>query len=345
MATIDYAFSNIRTLFGALRFFKNGWGPYQQRHDTWLRKLRAQKLPAVPENLQIESKPVLKTPFVHLTFDSPAAALLPSESTVAHALYIPAVNYKRPHRRTTDWKYMMEHASDPLVLLLAATGDHGFYRRLALHSLFLRKRGIASIILESPFYGRRRPRGQIGAQLRHVHELSDLGRATIEESRYILTVFRRAGCRHMAVAGISQGGLHAAMVAAATPAWPIDVVAAFAPHSAAPVFTEGALSTFVDWHALGTSARPRLRDALSVSDITKFPTGHPQTKGALIFARDDQYITRESVQIWRKARPQMKVMWVRGGHVTGSILRFPTVNQAILDVLNGEKTKHTNSRL
>lgn len=334
MATIDYAVSNIRTLFGTLRFFKNGWGPYQRRHDPWIRNLRAQNLPTVPENFSIELKPVLKTPFVHLTFDSPSASLLPPESSVAHALYIPAINCKRPHRRTSYGTIPMETASDPLVLLLAATGDHGYYRRLAFHSLFLRKRGIASVILESPFYGRRRPSGQVGAQLRFVHELSDLGRATIEESRYILTLFRRAGCRRMAVAGASQGGLHAAMVAAASPDWPVNIVAAFAPHSAAPVFTEGALSMFVDWHALGPAARPRLRDALSISDITQFPAGHPQTKGVLIFARDDQYITSESVQIWHKARPHMKMMWVRGGHVTASMLRFPIVNQAILDVLS-----------
>lgn len=340
MQTFDYKFVNVRTLFGALRFFSDGWGPYQGRHDAWLHRIRAQTLPPLPDYLPIEFTSIPTTPFTRMAFESPAASLLPAESTMAHALYIPSSHSSTYpgiipiHDNHTSSKISSKDCSAPLVLLLAATGDHGFWRRLLMHSWILRKRGISSVILESPFYGRRRPAGQVGALLRTVTSLGDLGRATIEESRYILTYFRRFGHKRMAVAGISQGGLHAAMVAAATPEWPVGVVAALAPHSAAPVFTDGVLATVVDWQALGPAARPRLREVLALSDISYFPRAHPDAKEKLIFARDDLYITHESVEIWRRTRPHMTVRWVSGGHVTASMAHFPAINKAILDVLS-----------
>jgi hypothetical protein len=47
-----------------------------------------------------------------------------------------------------------------LALHLAGTGDHGFSRRLVT-ALPLVSEGIAALILESPYYGRRRPIHQV----------------------------------------------------------------------------------------------------------------------------------------------------------------------------------------
>lgn len=41
-------------------------------------------------------------------------------------------------------------------------------------------------MLESPYYGARRPAGQRGSKLRFVSDLLALGRATIEESLFLL---------------------------------------------------------------------------------------------------------------------------------------------------------------
>lgn len=46
--------------------------------------------------------------------------------------------------------------------------------------------GVASLVLESPYYGTRRPPWQEGSKLRKVSDLLTLGRATIEESLYLL---------------------------------------------------------------------------------------------------------------------------------------------------------------
>jgi len=49
------------------------------------------------------------------------------------------------------------------------------------------------MVLESPFYGARRPAGQEGSRLLHVSDLLVLGRATIEESLCLLEWSHRQG--------------------------------------------------------------------------------------------------------------------------------------------------------
>ena len=53
--------------------------------------------------------------------------------------------------------------------------------------------GIATMVLESPFYGRRRPAWQPGSRLLRVSDLLVLGRATIEESLCLLEWAKRWG--------------------------------------------------------------------------------------------------------------------------------------------------------
>lgn len=100
---------------------------------------------------------------------------LPPESRVARArMLLPQLPTHLPDRTPLD-----------CVVHLAGTGDHGFERRLTL-GLPLLQHGIASIALESPYYGRRRPAGQWGSKLHHVSDLLALGRATIEETLLLL---------------------------------------------------------------------------------------------------------------------------------------------------------------
>ena len=57
-----------------------------------------------------------------------------------------------------------------MVVAFAATGDEGFDGRRNRLSVPLAARGIASILLEMPFYGLRRPEGQEGPKVRHVSD-------------------------------------------------------------------------------------------------------------------------------------------------------------------------------
>ena len=54
----------------------------------------------------------------------------------------------------------------PIAIVLAGTGEQGFSRRRQLLSYPLAKLGVASLVLESPYYGSRRPAGQVASKLR-----------------------------------------------------------------------------------------------------------------------------------------------------------------------------------
>ena len=78
------------------------------------------------------------------------------------------------------------YGMNPTVVLLAGTGDHGFSRRLRNIAAPLAKDGVSSLILESPYYGRRRTKDQVGSKLKTVSDLGVLGRVTIEETLALL---------------------------------------------------------------------------------------------------------------------------------------------------------------
>ena len=89
-------------------------------------------------------------------------------------------------------------------------------------SLFISLQGVATLALESPYYGGRRPAGQRGAKLRAVSDLLTLGWATICESLHLLHWMDKEGfkdkgqwgetglwCRHSSWQGL-RGSLAAA---------------------------------------------------------------------------------------------------------------------------------------
>lgn len=57
--------------------------------------------------------------------------------------------------------------------------------------------GIATMVLESPFYGSRKPHYQFASQLQRVSDLLTLGRSTIEESLCLLDWAGRHSFTHL----------------------------------------------------------------------------------------------------------------------------------------------------
>jgi len=57
----------------------------------------------------------------------------------------------------------------------------------------VRAQNVATLSLESPYYGARKPAGQSGSKLQRVSDLLMLGRATIEESLFLLAWAQRQG--------------------------------------------------------------------------------------------------------------------------------------------------------
>nr|DAD29898.1 TPA_asm: hypothetical protein HUJ06_031366 [Nelumbo nucifera] len=231
------------------------------------------------------------------------------------------------------------------VVHLAGTGDHTFERRLRLGTPLL-KENIATMVLESPFYGQRRPMLQRGAKLLCVSDLLLLGRVTIEEARSLLYWLEyEAGFGKTGVCGLSMGGVHAAMVGSLHPT-PVATLPFLSPHSAVVAFCEGILKHATAWEALREDGaaqkaaltleevRERMRSVLSLTDVTRFPI--PKNPQAVIFvaATDDGYIPKHSVLELQRAWPGSEVRWVTGGHVSSFILHNDEFRRAIMDGLN-----------
>ncbi|XP_044502509.1 protein ABHD18-like [Mangifera indica] len=228
---------------------------------------------------------------------------------------------------------------------LVCTGDHAFERRLRLGAPLL-KENITTMVLESPFYGKRRPMLQQGAELLCFSDLLLLGRATIEETRSLLHwLDSEAGFSKMGISGLSMGGRHAAMVGSLHPT-PVATLPFLSPHSAVVAFCEGILKHGTAWEALREDlaaqkaeitleeVRERMRNVLSLTDVTPFLV--PKNPNAVIFvaATDDGYLPKHSVLELQKAWPGSDVRWVTRGHVSSFLFYSSEFRKAIVDGLD-----------
>eukprot|EP00249_Psilotum_nudum_P004626 c18128_g1_i1 orf=344-1414(-) len=324
-------------------FFSRGWGgPKLELLEQLTRQLFAQGLAqaAVQRWPPPPIRPIWKT-----VWQSRTACLregifsTPCDQQLRDALPMEC-HTARVALLTPRYNPLHENAC---VVHLAGTGDHGFERRLRLGGPLL-KDGIATMVLESPFYGQRRPRLQHGAKLLCVSDLLLLGRITIEESRALLYwMEKEVGFNKLGVCGLSMGGVHAAMVGSLHPT-PLAILPLLAPHSAAVAFCEGILKYGTAWDALMQDevctsemtleqVRERMRSVLSLTDVTQFPV--PKNPSAVIFvaATDDGYIPRHSVLEFQRAWPGSEVRWVTGGHVSSFILHNREFQRAIKDAI------------
>ena len=195
---------------------------------------------------------------------------LPIESRTAHVqLLVPT--HLPPPSSTTRTLDSQPPSSPSCVILLAATGDQGFKRRMALGTPLL-KQGVSVLALESPFYGLRKPEAQVGSKLRVVSDLLVLGFTTIFESICLLNAIR-PDYEKLCISGLSMGGVHASMTAGIYQG-ELSCVPLLAPRSAAVAYCDGAMRTAMAWPALDSELDSMqknivhvLRDASSSHDV------------------------------------------------------------------------------
>jgi hypothetical protein len=241
------------------------------------------------------------------TFESPAPTPMPAECRTAR------VQIWRPTRG----------CSGAMCILLAATGEEGFWARQALARRLL-VRGIGSIILENPFYGSRRPRGQRGPVLRTVLDQFAMNTATVDEARALLGWIRAAG-QVAGVTGFSQGGFMAAFAAAFVD-FPVVVVPRAAGTQAAPVLTDWALSRAVHWPSLAresgsvAAARAELARHLSVVDLTRHPAPVAPELATVLVARHDRVFPLRTGMALHAHWPGSELVVSNAGHVTSAFL-------------------------
>ena len=176
-----------------------------------------------------------------VAFTSPAADVLEPECRSARAQVVAP----RPDAASLRGR--------PVVVLLGATGEEGFAgRRRQLSRALLSGHGVASVILENPFYGPRRLPGQRGTALPKVqHFATQTAGVVLEALAVARWASEVAGASAVGVAGFSYGGAMAALCGLVCPASLDLFVAAVAPsHGPGPPFCEGVLRGSVAWPAL-----------------------------------------------------------------------------------------------
>ncbi|XP_054158242.1 protein ABHD18-like [Oppia nitens] len=138
----------------------------------------------------------------------------------------------------------------PVCLHLAGTGDHHFWRRRTLMAKpLLKEYGIASIILENPFYGCRKPPDQTRSSLKNVSDIFIMGGCLILESLALFNWCERMGFGPLCITGISMGGHNAAL---AGTNWhkPIGIVPCLSWTTASCAFTQGVMTGSIPWTQL-----------------------------------------------------------------------------------------------
>ena len=274
-------------------YFTDGFGDHDILSVSLLCK-EAPKAPAIPHLKKNEKRRIVR-------FPSPFSNCLPVESATAEALI----------ELPDDWSY-----ESPICIQFAATGDQGFRARSRFVAQPLLEFGIGSIILENPFYGTRKPARQEGTYLRKVSDLWALGLALVGESRALIAWLREQGFRHLGLCGVSMGG---ALVSQATALCrePLAMCACIAPHCATPVFTQGVLSNYVDWKALGGEEQGRvdLASQLDGSCLDLFPLPDRPDCAIWLAAKRDAYVDPSSSTLAAEYWPGSKLRWLNNGHV------------------------------
>ncbi len=212
-------------------------------------------------------------------------------------------------------------------VLLPAWNDEGYRTRLRFATR-LASRGLASYVLEAPFYGHRRL-APGGSPVRTVADFALLTRSIVEEGRGLVAGLARTGAP-TGVAGYSMGGSLAATVGA-TLDLPIAVAPLAAAYAPSSVFSEGVLSKGVAWDALEPGGRRRLAEVLLGPSLLRIdPT--PATRTAvLVGATHDGFVTPPVTQAIHDHWPGSELRWVRAGHATLLWWHIDDLVQAIVD--------------
>jgi hypothetical protein len=233
-------------------------------------------------------------PVDELRFESPLANHLPAPARMVN------VRVTRPLGATS------------LVVLFAAFNDHGFGTRAKLAGV-LADKGVATAILEAPFYGERRTHpGQV---IRTVADLLTLGSVTVTEGIGLARWFAKAGWS-LGFSGYSMGGSMAALAAAMMEGQMVAVAPVAAAYSPSVVYVNAVLSEAVAWHRLGPNGPQRLHDVLDSASILELPPLPHSEVAVLLAAERDGYVPLSATERLAHHWHGCDLRVVAGGHAS-----------------------------
>ena len=235
------------------KFYTKGWGkPEELKEILKMQKLisnRESCLKLVSPTHPVKIDETVETKqctLLHGHFVTPLMNIVPNLiPPVAQVARFEMVLPK--NRLMTDNMHMIKEV--PACIHMAGTGDHGYHRRRELLAKPMLKSGIASVLLENPFYGSRKPKEQRHSGLLHVNDLFVMGGCLILEALVLLHWLNRQGYGPLGLTGISMGG-HMASLAATNWPEPLALIPCMSWTSASVVWTEGVLSKTVPWRVL-----------------------------------------------------------------------------------------------
>lgn len=213
------------------------------------------------------------------------------------------------------------------VVLLASWNDHTYTTRTRLAAR-LADIGIASLLLENPYYGERRPSPEPWQSIRTVVDIARMGRAAIEEGRALVAYGREKLGRRMGISGYSMGGAHAAYVTA-TMADPVAPAPLAPSHSPTAVFSGTALEA-----GIGLKDRrdlERFHQYLEAVSILNFEPPPHTAAAVLVAAVDDGYVPEASARAIHEHWPGSTLIMTGGGHASLLFMRKPILMRAVRD--------------
>nr|XP_014994678.1 protein ABHD18 isoform X1 [Macaca mulatta]XP_014994680.1 protein ABHD18 isoform X1 [Macaca mulatta]XP_028704600.1 protein ABHD18 isoform X1 [Macaca mulatta] len=162
--------------------------------------------------------------------------IMPIESVIARFQFIVPKEWNSKYR--------------PVCIHLAGTGDHHYWRRRTLMARpMIKEARMASLLLENPYYGCRKPKDQVRSSLKNVSDLFVMGGALVLESAALLHWLEREGYGPLGMTGISMGG-HMASLAVSNWPKPMPLIPCLSWSTASGVFTTGVLSKSINWREL-----------------------------------------------------------------------------------------------
>lgn len=303
------------------KFFKKGFGEPEFLNKIPGILLQSNNAEHIPEIFWKKEKKIRNVLWKKGEFKSPFAGYLPDEASIAHIAMISPL-------KTTE--------NTPILIHFAMTGDQGYLKRLLALGFPLVRDGIASVILEIPYYGIRKPKDQFHIFINTVADFFKMCGGTIVEGLTLLNYFKQKGYRRLGVTGISMGGNITCFVTSLYKGR-LASIPCLAPPSPGPVFLEGMLKDSVHWKNLSRemesheTATHRLRNLFDSTSLHNFPV--PESSDTTIFVAGDAdgIVRPDTVLDLHRYWKGSELRWVKGGHVRSIFGKTGEFRNAIRD--------------
>ena len=253
--------------------------------------------------------------------------------TPAHCEYLP------PESHTAFFRFVRPQwpRGEAVALLMPASREVGVEARMPI-ARALAKRGISTVLLESPLMGRRQSPQQVGTMLSHFSDFLVLSACAINEGQSLIQWLGQMDFKAVCVAGISKGGYLATVAGMRSPD-SVRIVSVVAPHSGVAVLLEGLLGRLCDWDLLQKSSgeskpvRQHMAEVFDRTSLERLPLPSEARRLIVIGATNDRYVPASSQQrmqsLWGD---RADYRWLPGGHVS-SIAESSHVIDAITEAL------------